>query len=179
MAELATIARPYANALFDLAKRDGALDEWSRMLSVLSATIKHPTINVMLHNPDTAAQVKAHRLADVCGEELDDRGSKFLQALADNNRLLLLGEIRTQYEALKAEEESSLDVEVISAYELSESESSKLASALNRKFEKEITIESRVDSSLIGGAIIRAGDIVIDGSIRGKLNKLAETLVAI
>ncbi len=179
MAELATIARPYANAVFDLAKRESALDSWSAMLGVLGATIDHPTVRVMLQSPDTPAQAKAFRLAEVCGDELDDRGKKFLQALADNDRLLLLSEIRNQYEELKAEEEKSLDVEVVSAYELSEAQSSALKNALNKKFEKEISIESRVDSSLIGGAIIRAGDVVIDGSVRGKLTKLTETLVSI
>ena len=119
---------------------------------------------------------KAFRLAEVCGEELDDRGKKFLQSLADNDRLGLVGEIRTQFETLRAEEEKSLDVEVISAYALSEAESERLRSALNRKFAKDISIQTRVDESLIGGALIRAGDVVIDGSIRGKLNKLAETL---
>ena len=79
----------------------------------------------------------------------------------------------------ESEEEKSLDVEVISAYELTAEQSDRLKTALNRKFEKEITIESRVDSALIGGAIVRAGDVVIDGSVRGKLAKLAENLVSI
>ena len=179
MAELATIARPYANALFDLAKRESSLDGWSGMLATLSATIEHPTVQVMLQSPDMPAQTKAFRLSEICGDELDDRGKKFLQALADNDRLLILSEIRAQYEGLKAEEEKSLDVEVVSAYELSDAQKSTLTSALNTKFEKEISIESRVDSSLIGGAIIRAGDVVIDGSVRGKLTKLTETLVSI
>ncbi len=179
MAELATIARPYANAVFGLAKRDQALDAWSRMLATLAATIEHPKVRVLLESPDNPSQAKAFKLAELCGDELDDRGKKFLQALADNDRLLLLGEIRAQFEALKAEEEKSLDVEVISAYELSDAQSSALKVALNKKFEKEISIESRVDSGLIGGAIIRAGDVVIDGSVRGKLTKLAETLVSI
>lgn len=179
MAELATIARPYANALFNLAKREKVLDPWSRMLVVLTATASHPTVALMLQGPDIPAQAKAFRLAEVCGDELDDRGRKFLQALADNDRLSLLGEIRNQFEVLKADEEKSLDVEVVCAFELSDAQSSALKLALNKKFEKEITIESRVDSSLIGGAVIRAGDVVIDGSVRGKLNKLAETLVSI
>lgn len=176
MAELATIARPYANAVFDLAKRDQALDQWSRMLSTLSGTAEHGTVQVFLHSPDLPASAKAYKLGELCGEELDDRGKKFLQALSDNNRLELITEIREQYEVLRAEEEKSLDVEVISAYALSDTESERLRAALNKKFAKEISIQTRVDESLIGGALIRAGDVVIDGSIRGKLNKLAETL---
>jgi F-type H+-transporting ATPase subunit delta len=179
MAELATVARPYANALFNLAKRENALTAWSGMLAVLTVTSQHPQVQVLLLSPDMPSQAKAFKLAEVCGDDIDDRGKKFLQALADNDRLSLLGEITEQYEALKAEEEKSLDVEVVSAFELSEAQSTALAQALNRKFEKEISIESRVDSSLIGGAIIRAGDVVIDGSVRGKLTKLTETLVSV
>lgn len=179
MAELATIARPYANAVFGLAKRESALDRWSGMLAVLTATTQHDTVRTLLESPDLPGNAKAFRLAEVCGEELDDRGKKFLQALADNDRLDLIPEIREQFEALRAEEEKSLDVEVVSAFELSAAQQTALQASLNRKFDKEITIETRVDASLIGGAVIRAGDIVIDGSIRGKLAKLAETLTAV
>ena len=177
MAELATIARPYANAVFDLAKGDNALDGWSRMLGVLDGTVQHETVKVLLESPDLPAQSKAFKLADLCGEELDDRGKKFLQALADHDRLGLVSEIRVQFEALKAEEEKSLDVEVISAYELSDNQASTLSDALKAKFAKDISMTTSIDKSLIGGAVIRAGDVVIDGSVRGKLNKLAEELV--
>ncbi len=176
MAELATIARPYANAVFELAKRDNHLEQWARMLAVLNATTQNETVALLLDSPDMPASAKAYRLAEVCGDELDDRGKKFLQSLAEHDRLALIGEIREQFEALRAEEQKSLEVEVISAYPLSDSQGDALKQALNRKFDKEIAIESRVDQSLIGGAVIRAGDMVIDGSIRGKLQKLAENL---
>jgi F-type H+-transporting ATPase subunit delta len=176
MAELATIARPYANAVFDLAKGDNSLDQWSNMLAVLDATIRHERVSELLDSPDLASAAKAYRLAEVCGDELDDRGKKFLQSLADHDRLMLIGEIREQFENLRAEELKNLEVEVISAFELTNEQSERLKQALNKKFEKEISIETRVDKSLIGGAVIRAGDMVIDGSVRGKLKKLAETL---
>ncbi|MEM7098851.1 MAG: F0F1 ATP synthase subunit delta [Pseudomonadota bacterium] len=176
MAELATIARPYANAAFDIAKQEGSLDHWSKMLMVVDATRQHETVQVLLDSPDMPSNAKAFRLAEICGEELDDRGKKFLQALADHDRLGLVGEIRAQFEALRAEEEKSLDVEVVSAYEMSDAQTQSLKSALSTKFDKDISIETSVDSTLIGGAVIRAGDVVIDGSVRGKLNKLAETL---
>ena len=176
MAELATIARPYANAVFDLAKRDGNLEQWSGMLAVLDATTQHPTVAQLLDSPDLPAAAKAFRLAEVCGDELDDRGKRFLQSLAEHDRLALINEIRTQFEELLAEEQKSLEVEVISAYPLTDAQGEALKQALNRKFDKEISIESRVDTSLIGGAVIRAGDMVIDGSVRGKLHKLAENL---
>lgn len=177
MAELATIARPYANAVFDLAKREASLDRWSRMLDVLDATARHERVQTLLDTPDLPAVAKAFRLAELCGDELDDRGKKFLQALAEHDRLPLIDEVRSQFELLRAEEERSLEVEVITAYELTPEQSERLKQALNAKFNKDIAIESRVDASLIGGAVIRAGDTVIDGSVRGKLTKLVDTLV--
>jgi F-type H+-transporting ATPase subunit delta len=176
MAELATIARPYANAVFDLAKRDGNLDQWSSMLGVLFATTRNETVALLLDSPDLPASAKAFRLAEVCGDELDDRGKKFLQSLAEHDRLSLIEEVRDQFEALRAEELMSLEVEVISAFPMSDAQEESLKQALNKKFEKEISIESRIDASLIGGAVVRAGDMVIDGSVRGKLRKLAENL---
>jgi len=176
MAELATIARPYANAVFELAKRDDALADWSRMLEVLTATTGYEPVIRLLDSPDLPATSKAFRLAEVCGDELDDRGKKFLQSLAEHDRLGLIGEVREQFEALRAEELKSLDVEVVSAFPLSDAQSDALKQALSNKFGKEIAIESRVDQGLIGGAVIRAGDMVIDGSVRGKLQKLAENL---
>ena len=177
MAELATIARPYANATFELAKSDGTLDGWSRMLSVLTATTANETVALLLDSPDLPANAKAFRLAEVCGDELDDRGKKFLQALAEHDRLDLIPEIQQQFEELRAEEQKSLDVEVVSAFPLSDAQTEALKNALNRRFDKDISIESRVDAGLIGGAVVRAGDMVIDGSLRGKLAKLAENLV--
>jgi F-type H+-transporting ATPase subunit delta len=177
MAELATLARPYANAVFDLAKQDRALDGWSRMLMTLESATQHERVRTLLESPDLPAQAKAFQLADLCTSELDDRGRKFLQALAEHDRLDLLTEIRAQFEELRADEERLLEVEVVSAYPLTDTQSEALKRALYAKFDKDISIESRVDASLLGGAIIRAGDTVIDGSVRGKLTKLTETLV--
>ena len=112
MAELATIARPYANAVFELAKRDNNLDQWSRMLGTLDATSHHETVALLLDSPDMPASAKAFRLAEICGDELDERGKKFLQSLAEHDRLSLISEVRAQFEELRAEELKSLEVEV-------------------------------------------------------------------
>ena len=115
MAELATIARPYANAVFELAKADNALDEWSRMLNVLASTSQHDAVVVMLSSPDLSPNDKAAKLADLCAEEIDEQAQKFLLALADHDRLMLLSEIVSQFEARRAEELRSLDVTVTAA----------------------------------------------------------------
>ena len=179
MAELATIARPYANAVFDLAKSGGALEIWSRMLDVLASTAQHETVSVLLASPDLSPTAKAGKLGELCGDEIDDQARKFLFALADHDRLPLLNEIMTQFEALRAEELRSLDVMVTAAYELTAGQKEALAQALSKKFEKEVALESAVDASLMGGAIIRAGDIVIDGSVKGRLTKLVDALVQV
>ncbi|MCZ6853123.1 MAG: F0F1 ATP synthase subunit delta [Gammaproteobacteria bacterium] len=177
MAETATLARPYANALFDVAKGERDLERWSRMLKNLGSAAEHPKVKLLLEAPDVANEQKAFRLIEVCGDELNDRARKFVQVLAINKRLSLLGEIGQQFEVLRALEEQNLDVEVVSAYPLSEAEAEHLAGVLRDKYEKEVTLTSRVDPTLLGGAIIRAGDTVIDGSVRGKLEKLGESLL--
>jgi F-type H+-transporting ATPase subunit delta len=176
MAELATLARPYANAAFDVAKSSGELDRWSRMLAFLAAASTERPMQTLLAAPEVEEVQKAHRLIDVCGDELNVPARRFVQVLAANKRLPLLREIQDQFETLRAEEQATLDVLVTSAYPLSDGELDKLRNALSRRFDKEVNMESQVDKGLIGGAVIRAGDTVIDGSIRGKIAKLAETV---
>jgi len=176
MAEIATIARPYANAVFELAKRKRALDGWSRELAVLAAVAAEPSIKEVIDSPAATSVQKANSIAGVCGDALSREGKQLLQVLAGNRRLHLLAEIGTQYEELRAQEQATLEVEVVSAYALDDAEQTRIIEALTRRFEREIVLTSRVDESLLGGAIIRAGDTVIDGSVRGKLEKLSETL---
>jgi F-type H+-transporting ATPase subunit delta len=176
MAELATLARPYANAVFDIAKSGGELDRWSRSLGFLAAATADERIGILLDAPEVSEQTKAHQLIEVCGEELSEAAKKFVQVLAKNKRLPLIEAIREQFEELRALEQQSLDVQVTSAYPLSDAQGQNLATALAKKFEKEVHLTSDIDESLIGGVVIRAGDMVIDGSVRGKLAKLAESI---
>lgn len=176
MAELATLARPYAKAVFELAKGDRSLDQWSRMLGFLSAAAAAPKVRALLDSPDLSAEVKAERLVEICGEELNDRAKALVRILARNKRLDALEEIREQFEARKAEEERMLDVEVVTAHPLSAEQSDALRTALQKRFEREVNLTSRVDDAVLGGAVIRAGDTVIDASLRGRLDKLAESL---
>jgi F-type H+-transporting ATPase subunit delta len=176
MAELATLARPYSKAVFELAKSQGRLDPWARMLDLLAAVVNEESVRQMLDSPELTDAAKAQRLVRICGEDLDDRGRALLDLLAVNKRLGVIGELREQFEALKAQEEQVLDVEVVSAYELTEAQAGMLREALQRKFQREVNMTSRVDSGLVGGALIRAGDTVIDGSVRGRLSRLVEAL---
>ena len=176
MAEIATLARPYANAVFDIAKAERQFDVWSRQLAFAAAAVASPTLRVLVDAPSVTSDEKVRRIAAICGDDLNQKGRRLLEVLAHNKRLQLLPEISKQYEMLRAQAEKSLEVEVISAFALGDSERERLVETLKRRFEREIQLTSRVDEQLMGGMVIRAGDTVIDGSVRGKLGKLAETL---
>lgn len=179
MAETATLARPYAQAAFRLAKEARTLDRWSRALRLLAGAALHPRVQALLGDPEVTDAQKIERLATLGGEEIDSKARNFLHVLADNKRLALLPDISRQFETLRAEEEKTLDVEVISAYELSEAEQARITQSLKQRFGREVDLKTRIDRDLLGGALIRAGDTVIDGSVRGRLDKLSETLVRV
>ncbi|MEN9508375.1 MAG: hypothetical protein RLZZ621_938 [Gemmatimonadota bacterium] len=176
MAEIATLARPYAKAVFELAKSQARLGPWGDMLALLAAVASQPLVEQLLESPDMPEPDKARRLAALCADSLDDRGRALVDLLARNKRLGLIGEINAQFEELKAQEERVLDVEVVSAFPLTDAQSALLRDALARRYAREVNMTSRVDPALVGGAIIRAGDTVVDGSLRGRLARLAETL---
>ena len=176
MAELATLARPYAKAVFELAKSQGRLEPWARMLDLLAAVSGEDSVRRMLDSAELSDADKAVRLVRICGEELDDRERALVDLLAVNKRLDVIGELRDQFEDLKAQEQQVLDVEVVSAFDLTEDQTRMLREALQGKFQREVNMTSRVEPQLVGGALIRAGDTVIDGTVRGKLERLAEAL---
>src|SRR5262245_58420234 len=126
--------------------------------------------------PEVTAEAKAYRLADVCGDVMNDAGRNFVNVLAANRRLNLIGDIRDQFEELRAEEDRLLDVEVVSAYELDGAERDRIIDALKKTHQKEVQLTEKVDPSLLGGAIVRAGDVVVDGTVRGRLEKLVDAL---
>ena len=167
MAELATLARPYANAVFDLADQAGELDRWSHVLALLTAASAEPAVRAMVEAPEVKDEQKAHQLLELVREDGFESARRFVHVLASNKRLLLMGEISEQFETLKAEKEKTLDVEIHSAVELTVGELERLVRSLERHFEQDIEVSTSVDASLIGGAIIRTGDTVIDGSVRG------------
>ena len=146
------------------------------MLSVLLGVVEEEKVEIFLEAPENSAKEKALRLSELCGEEIDDRARKLLLALAEHDRLNLLSEVARQFESLKAEAERLLAVRIQSARELSQDQIESFSKALKRRYGKEISLEIDVNNELIGGAVITAGDIVIDGSIRGKLNKLRDSL---
>jgi len=176
MAELSTLARPYAKAAFQAAVDAGALQAWSDMLEIASEVTLNEDMAKVLSHPGLTGQQQAQTLIDVCGDKLNESGQNLVSVLAENKRISLLPQILEQFEHLKAELEKAVDVEIISAFEVSDESKQKLTDALKAKLAKDVRVTTSVDSTLVGGAIIRAGDMVIDGTVRGKLAKLAEAM---
>jgi F-type H+-transporting ATPase subunit delta len=178
MAESITIARPYAKAAFEAAKGKDALTAWSDMLTYSSAIATDENMSVVLDHPALTSEQKAQVFIDSCGENLNAETKNFISVLAENDRIGLLPEIAQLFEAFKAQLEMSVDVEVESAFELGGEQQDKLAEALSKKLDRKVVVTSTVNESLIGGAIIRTKDLVIDASVRGKIAKLAEAISA-
>lgn len=176
MAELTTLARPYAKAAFEAAAEAGNLGDWSKNLALVATIVTQPGVKAALSSPSLTGEKQAQVVLDLCGEEIIGQVKNFIVILAENKRIPLLPEIVSLFEALKAIQEKRVDVSVISAFPLSDALQEKLAAALKAKLQRDVVLHSETDKRLIGGAVIRAGDLVIDGSVRGKLAKLAESM---
>lgn len=176
-AELPTIARPYARAAFSrgLDQTDG-LGSWSRMLSLLAAAVSEPKVEEALDNPTLTTEDETSLILQLMGDDLNQDGQNFVSVLAEYGRLALLPTIAELFELLKANHEKTMDVEVTSAFDLSDQEKIELGAALQRMLQRDINIETQVDKLLIGGVIIRAEDTVIDDSVKGRLEKLSLVL---
>ncbi len=176
MAELTTLARPYAKAAFEYAQAHQQLANWSAMLGLAAAVSQDDTMQRVLKAPRLTSTEKATTFVEVCGDKFDAQVRNFLSIVSENNRMELLPEIADMFELYKAEQEKSVDVDVTSAFALNDEQQDKLAKVLSARLGREVRLHAAEDASLIGGVVIRAGDLVIDGSVRGKLAKLAEAL---
>lgn len=175
--ELATVARPYARAAFGSAMgEEGGLAKWSRMLGLLAAVVSHERVREALDNPALSANDEAGIVIDILDDELTEGCRNFVHVLAEYGRVSLLPEIWAQYELQKAHHEKTMDVEVVSAFDITEEEKQRLIDSLKRKLQREINLEAKIEKRLLGGVIIRAEDTVIDNSVRGKLDKLSRAL---
>lgn len=178
MAELSTLARPYAKAVFSYAEAAGTLEQWASSLATLAAVVSDGSVTKLLASPQLTTAQQAATVVDICAESLDEKAQNFVQLLAENRRLQLLPFIRAQFDFLKLQRQKSVDVELVSAQPLDEVQQQNLSAALARKLDRTVNVSVSVDPSLLGGVLIRAGDTIIDGSIRGRLTKLAEALTA-
>ena len=171
-----TIARPYADAIFARAVETGKLDLWSDMLELLAMAVRDRALSGLIASPKLDLAQMTELMIDVGGVRLSEEGQNLVRLLTANRRLSVIPEIATLFEARKAEQEGSLDVEVTAAYELQPEQEQQLAAALKQKLGRDIRISSEQDPELIGGFRLRAGDMVIDGSVSGQLTQLAHEL---
>ncbi len=176
MAELTTLARPYAKAAFEYALAANKLQSWFEALEVSAAVADQDQVKKALSTSALSAEQKASMFVQVCGEKMDENVKNFVHTLASNKRLALLPFIRDLFARMKEQQEKTIEVEVTAAYELSVDLINKLAQSLSAKLNRSVSVNSSVDKSLLGGVVIHTGDMVIDGSVRGRLAKLAEAL---
>lgn len=176
MSQLTTFARPYARAAFETAIADGNLKAWSASLGLLAALVQDTKVAGYLSDPSRNTGEQAQTLIDIAGSELDAKAQNLVLVLAANKRLALLPEIAELFDELKADYEKTIDVDVISAFGLDQNAENSLVAALKQRLQRDVKLNVSVDRALIGGMIVRAGDLVIDGSVRGRLNKLAESI---
>jgi F-type H+-transporting ATPase subunit delta len=176
MAEPVTIARPYAEAVFKLAREHNALLAWSDALANLDAVVGDARVQAIISDPNVNAQQLEALVIGVIGDKIEGVARNFIQVLVQNGRLELTPHIRVLYENLKREQEGVLEARVISAMPISDDQVKALVTALEVKFKRRITTKVEVDQQLIGGVKIVVGDKVIDATVRGRLDAMAATL---
>jgi F-type H+-transporting ATPase subunit delta len=176
MAELTTIARPYAEAAFKLALEGNALQHWSDMLEVIEAVVRDEQIASRIGDPNVDEQALESLILGILGDRLDGAGRNFVQVLVQNGRLELVPQIRGLYEELKREHEGVLEAKIISALPIGDDQVHPLLAALEKKYGRKVSAQVEVDPELIGGARIVVGDKVIDATVRGRLDAMAAAL---
>jgi len=176
MAEPVTVARPYAEAAFELARDAGALAQWGAMLKLATEVATDVRMRLALDNPKLSAAEKESLFLSVCGETLNVEGRNFIRVLVGSDRIGLLPEIRSLFDQSKDAADGVARAQITSAFPVSDSELGAMKSALEKRFGKRIEATVKVDPELIGGATIVVGDTVIDGSIRGELASMATHL---
>ncbi|HET7812480.1 MAG TPA: F0F1 ATP synthase subunit delta [Steroidobacteraceae bacterium] len=176
MAERTTTARPYAKALFALARKGNSLGATSIGLQRAASVVADPAVQPLLGSPHVTPAQLAELVNGIAG--LDDNGRNFVALLAQNRRLGFLPEIAALFEQMKSEVENAVDVEVVAATQLTPDQESRYAAALQKKLGRQVRLHTKVDGSLLGGAVLKAGDLVIDGSLKGRLERLATELTA-
>lgn len=176
MAEKNTLARPYAEAVFALARETKTLDKWSQTLQLTVAVAMDKRMAALIDNPRIPRERLTDLFLDVLGQNLNKDGANLIRLLIANRRLVLLPEIAQLFEQLKAEAEKVIEAEIISAHPLSPEQMKKIGAALKKKLGRAVHAVPKIDPAIIGGMVIRAGDLVIDGSVIGRLRALSSYL---
>lgn len=172
-----TLARPYAKAAFAEAMVTNTVSAWSQLLQFAAQVVRDSRVINLLRDPRHTEQARLTWLVDICATVLHEDGRNLFKLLAANHRLEVLPAIADLFEVYRVEQEKTTHVEVTSAVPLSSTEQQQLVQALKIRLQREITLDCQVDANLLAGFVVRAGDLVIDGSVRGKLTRLSAALI--
>jgi F-type H+-transporting ATPase subunit delta len=178
MSDFTTAARPYAKAVFELGSESKTLEKWSSSIAFMAAVASDAQMQAALASPKLAQLQRADVFLAACKGDISKEAENLVRVLAENNRLVILPNIAEQFEELRASAENIVDATIISASALSASQSKAYAAALEKRLGKKVQLKSEVDENLLGGAVIRAGDSVIDGSLKGRMQQLAHELLS-
>ena len=176
MSEHIQVAQSYAKAVKELCTAESSAALWSKQLKFLADVVAEPSMQRYLGDSARSSEIRTQGFLAVVSSELDAYGLNLVRLMGENGRIGPLPEVAVQFELLRAEAEHRVSATVVSAHPLTESEITQIKSALNKRLNRSIDLSARVDAALIGGAVIRAGDLVIDGSMRGGIDKLATQL---
>ncbi|MDQ9176056.1 F0F1 ATP synthase subunit delta [Cronobacter sakazakii] len=175
MSEFVTVARPYAKAAFDFAVEHQSLDRWQDMLAFAAEVAKNEQMAELISGA-LAPETLAESFIAICGDQLDANGQNLIRVMAENGRLKVLPDVLEQFIQLRAALEATVEVEVTSASALSDEQLAKISAAMEKRLSRKVKLNCKIDKSVMAGVIIRSGDTVIDGSVRGRLERLADVL---
>ncbi|QLH41842.1 MAG: F0F1 ATP synthase subunit delta [Coxiellaceae bacterium] len=178
MTELTKLARPYAQAVFDVAQHSKQIPQWSTILQNLATIVQQPLVKQLLQNPRCTPQQLAQVCIDLLGQAVPAEATNFIKVLAENRRLVALPAVAQLFDEYRKESEKSITAEVFSAVPLEEKNKQQLASVLQQRFGQNVVLECHEDPTLIGGLMVRVGDKVLDGSIRGQFVRMREELIS-
>ena len=176
MSELTTAARPYAKAVFEIAEAAGSLDSWSEQLATMASIVSAEGSAKLLNNPKTSAKQKIDTFVEVADGSLNEQGINLLRSLGENNRFALLPDISLIFEDMKSEAQGEVEVKLIAAAEVGQEPHDAIVTALEKRLGRKVKLITSIDESLMGGAIVRVGDLVIDGSLQGRFHSLKASL---
>ena len=176
MAEYTTSARPYARAVYAQATETSSVESWGDALSLMTAVASDASMQEILDKPQLSKEQKGELMLKVLSDKLDQQQQNLVRLMAENGRLRALPEVAHQFEIYRAEAEGKVDAEVISAFALTSEQERAITEMLKSKLGRDVSITTSIDESLIGGVVIKAGDTIIDGSMKSQLESLAITL---
>ncbi len=176
MAEYTTTARPYARAAYQHAKETSSVDNWNETLALLSAVVTDASVSELLDNPQMGRADKGAIILKVVGDQLSQQQQNLIKLMAENGRLKALPDVAEQFEAYRADAEGKVEAEVVSAFDLTDEQTNAIKTTLKSKLGREVSLTTSTDADLIGGVVIKAGDTIIDGSMRSQLEALSLSL---